>query len=131
MNTTRRALRAATAPDIWFKTQRVLRTAFAVIISILTTFAGTVLTVEVFAPQILDELARILPAGWIAWLTAAFATLAVVASVITRIMAIPKVNTWLTRIGLGSVPISEALRLQQNAEGTDAAPPITTPGAHN
>lgn len=90
-------------PAIWFKTQRALRTAFAVLTTLLAFWAAFALV----APQILDELALILPGPWIAWLTAAIASVTLVAGVITRVMAIPTVNAWLTRIGLGSVPRSK------------------------
>lgn len=95
-----------TVPEIWFKVQRVLRTAVAVILSGAATFAATVLTIQVFAPDIFEQLARVLPSSWVAWLTTAFAFLVVVASVITRIFAIPGVNAWLTKLGLGAVPKS-------------------------
>lgn len=115
-----------TVPEIWYKTQRVLRTALAVLVSGASTFAAAVLTLQLVAPDILTELAKILPASWIAWLTATLATLVVVASVITRIMAIPGVNEWLTKVGLGSVP-KRALTLEQNADGTYVLPdPKTT-----
>jgi hypothetical protein len=94
--------------EIWFKSQRVIRTVLAVIISIVTTFASSVLALQAFAPQILDELAKVLPPEWIAWLVGALAVLALVAGVITRIMAIPQVNVFLTWLGAGSVPKSTA-----------------------
>lgn len=100
-------------PEIWFKTQRVLRTALAVLTTLLTVWAAFAL----IAPQILDELALILPGAWIAWLTATIATITLVAGVITRIMAIPTVNGWLTRVGLGSVPRSKLIEAT-TADGT-------------
>lgn len=87
-------------PEIWYKGQRVLRTGLQVILSFLSVWA----VVAVIAPQILDELAKILPGSWVAWLAGAIASVTVVAGVLTRIMAIPAVNDWLTKIGLGSVP---------------------------
>ncbi|MDF2919061.1 MAG: hypothetical protein K0S70_3278, partial [Microbacterium sp.] len=53
-------------PEIWFKTQRVLRTAIAVLISGATTIAAAILAVAAVAPEVLAELAKILPASWIA-----------------------------------------------------------------
>jgi hypothetical protein len=108
-------------PEIWFKTQRVLRTAFAALIAGATTIAAGILAVAAVAPQILAELAKILPASWIAWATGALASLVAVASVVTRIMAIPKVNGWLTKIGLGSVPRSKVVATE--GAGDDAVLP--------
>jgi hypothetical protein len=104
-------------PEIWFKTQRVLRTAIAVLISGATTIAAAILAVAAVAPEVLAELAKILPASWIAWATGVLASLVAIASVVTRIMAIPKVNRWLTKIGLGSVPKDSVL------EGEDVVLP--------
>lgn len=92
-------------PEIWYKTQRVLRTIFAVLTSALAVWAGFALV----APQILAELATILPGSWIAWLTGVIAAISTVAGVITRILAIPAVNNFLTKVGLGSVPKSAVI----------------------
>ncbi|MDF2994107.1 MAG: hypothetical protein K0S37_4621 [Microbacterium sp.] len=104
-------------PEIWFKAQRVLRTAVQVAVSGVATIAGTILAIAAIAPEVLAELAKILPSSWIAWATGALASLVAVASVVTRIMAIPKVNGWLTKIGLGSVPKDNVL------EGEDVVLP--------
>lgn len=93
-------------PDIWYKGKRVLRTAFTTILSFAVTFFGGVLTLNTFAPQILEELGRVLPEGWITWLGAALASLVLFASVFTRIIAIPGVNQFLTKFGLGTAPKS-------------------------
>lgn len=93
----------APATTIWYKAQRVARTAVATLISSLGAWAGFV---TIF-PQISAELAKILPGSWITWLTASVAAVTVVASAITGIMAIPKVNAFLTKwLNLGSVPKS-------------------------
>ena len=91
-------------PDIWYKAQRVLRTAVAVIVSVATTFAAFVVTANAIAPSLLPELGKILPASWVAWLAAALASLTGVASFITWLMAQPWMNALLTKVGLGSVP---------------------------
>ncbi|PZE31762.1 hypothetical protein [Curtobacterium sp. MCLR17_042] len=90
---------------IWFQSKRVLRTVVQVVIG-----AATVLTVVVVvAPQVLDAIADVVPGPVLAWLTGAVATLAAVSAALTKIMAIPKVNELLTRIGLGSVPKAVAV----------------------
>jgi len=87
----------------WAKTQRVFRTVFQVLTATLSVWAGF----AVIAPQILDELAKILPGPWVVWLASVIAAITVVAGVLSRIMAIPAVNAWLTRVGLGTVPKRE------------------------
>lgn len=91
---------ALSVPDIWYKAQRVLRTVFAVLVGFLTFWAGF----QLIAPQILAELANVLPGSWVAWLTGTIAAITTIAGVITRILAIPAVNAAFTKIGLGSVP---------------------------
>lgn len=84
------AKHAIVVQDIWFKAQRVLRTAFT-----------TTLTVLPLIPQVVG----IVNDQWSAeWLIAVGAQAVVINSVLTRIIAIPKINAWLTLIGLGSVP---------------------------
>lgn len=86
---------------IWFKAQRVLRSVVGTLISALTVWAALV----VVFPQMLAELATILPGPAIAWLTGVIAAISAAAGAISRIMAIPKVNAWLTKwLNLGSIP---------------------------
>lgn len=94
---------AITPPPIWYQAQRVLRTGLAVLTTLLTTWAAFAL----IAPDILAELAKVLPGPWVVWLTGAVSTITLVAGVITRIMAIAKVNEILTKVGFGSVPKSK------------------------
>ncbi len=95
-------INASTVPDIWFKAKRVARTVLQVVV----TFVGLWGTIAVVAPQVLTELAKILPGSWVVWLAGALAFVGVVAGVLARIMAIPAVNAFLVKIGLGSVPAS-------------------------
>jgi hypothetical protein len=95
----------ATVPEIWFKAKRVLRT----IVQAVLTFLGLWATIAIVAPQVLAELAKILPGSWIAWLTGALAFVGVVAGVLARIMAIPQINAFLVKIGLGSVPAAAVI----------------------
>lgn len=87
---------------IWYKMQRVLRTVVQVIIAFVAVWGS----IAAIAPQILDELAKILPGSWIAWLVGFIAVVTAIAGALSRIMAFPVVNEWLTRIGLGSAPKS-------------------------
>lgn len=97
-----------TVPEIWFKTQRVIRTVIQVIITAAVTIVSTIAVIQLIAPQILEALAEVLPPSWIAWLSGAVAFMAVLAGALSKIMAIPQVNAWLTKFGAGSVPKSVA-----------------------
>ena len=47
-----------------------------------------------------DELGAVFPPGFIAWLLGAAGVLSALASAVTRIMALPRVNEWLGRFKL-------------------------------
>ena len=86
--------------NIWFKWQRVIRTAVQVIVGA----AAVLATVVVVAPQVLDALADVLPGPVVAWIGGAIAALTAVSAALSRVMAIPVVNAWLVKLGLGSAP---------------------------
>jgi len=80
------------ATTIWYKGKRVLRTAFATLITLLP-----------IAPQVL----AIVNEQWNSEFLVLVGVQAVlINSAVTRIMAIPAVNAWLIKVGLGSVPAS-------------------------
>lgn len=80
------------APKIWFPNQRAWRTAF-------TTF----LTVLPLVPQVI----AIVQGQWGAeWLSGVAVQAVAINTALTRIIAIPAINDWLTKVGLGSVPPS-------------------------
>ncbi len=87
----------AQAPDIWYKTQRVFRTLVQVGIPAFLTFAGVL-------PVIINALGLPVDGPLYLWLIAAAGVVTAIAGALSRVMAIPAVNTWLTHIGLGSVP---------------------------
>jgi len=86
--------------EIWFKAQRVLRTAVQVIVGI----AGAIAVFVLVAPQVLDAVADVLPASWVAAAAAFIAGAAAISAALSRVMAVPAVDAWLKRIGLGSAP---------------------------
>ncbi|GAA0960130.1 hypothetical protein [Frigoribacterium faeni] len=88
--------------EIWFKTQRALRTGAQVLVSGALLLAG----VSAVAPAVLEAVQDVLPGPAVVWLTGSIATLAAVSTALARVMAIPAVNQWLTKVGLGSVPRS-------------------------
>lgn len=97
--TTRAELKAAT--QVVYPWKAALRTAVQVGIP-------TVLTLAVVLPMIieivLDEFGEQMPDGLRLWLLAAAGVITGVSLVLTRIMAIPAVNAFLTRFGLGATP---------------------------
>lgn len=88
-------------PDIWYKSKRVLRTLVQVGIPAFLTFA-------LVLPQIIAALGLPVDGPVYLWLIGAAGVVTAVAGALARVMAIPAVNAWLTKIGLGSVPKSGA-----------------------
>ncbi|UUG69610.1 membrane protein [Microbacterium phage Fransoyer] len=82
---------------IWYKAQRVLRTIVQTVIPSFLGFA-------VVLPMIIEALGLPVESELRLWLVAVAAGVTAVAAAIARVMAIPAVNAWLTKIGLGSVP---------------------------
>lgn len=85
------------ATEISYKVQRVLRTLVQVGIPAFLSFA-------LVLPLIIEALGLPVDSELRLWLLAVAAGITAVATAITRVMAIPAVNAWLIRIGLGSVP---------------------------
>jgi hypothetical protein len=96
----------AAATEIWYKGKRVLRTLVAVVIPALLGFA-------VVLPSIIEALGLPVDSELRLWLLAVAAGVSAVAAAITRLMAIPAVNAWLIKIGLGSVP-KDAVKVRTN-----------------
>lgn len=86
------AITTNTVPEIWYKGQRVARTIFT-----------TVLTLLPLVPQVV----AIIQGEWAAeWLTGVAVQAVAINAVLTGIIALPPINALLTKIGLGSVPRS-------------------------
>lgn len=61
-----------------------------------------------------DELGEHLPEGFRAWMLAAAAVLTALSAAVARIMALPVVNTWLSRwTPFGTAPPAEVKRLER------------------
>ena len=86
-----------TPPPILYKAQHVLRTVVAVGIPAFLAFA-------VGLPEIITALGLPVDSKLYLWLIGAAAVVTAVAGAITRVMAVPGVDAWLTSVGLGSVP---------------------------
>jgi len=89
--------------DIWFKSQRVLRTVVQVGIPAFLGFA-------LVLPQVIDALGLPVESSLYLWMVGLAAGVTAVAAALSRLMAIPTVNLWLTNIGLGSVPKHAAVK---------------------
>lgn len=89
---------------IWFPSKRVIRTVLAtLIVFVPTANASLPLLAEAFrAPDVPTEV--------YVWVNGVIAVAIAVLGVVTRIMAIPAVNTFLTRFGAGSVPAATATK---------------------
>jgi hypothetical protein len=85
----------------WAATARtVLQSVAGVILGASAFVAG----LAILAPQFLVAVADILPPEWLAWATGAVATIGALAGAFARIMAIPGVNAWLTKVKLSASP---------------------------
>lgn len=104
------------ATEIWYKGKRVLRTLVQTIIPSFLGFA-------VVLPMIIEALGLPVDSELRLWLLAVAAGVTAVATGIARVMAIPAVNAWLIKIGLGSVP-ADAVEVRTYAHG---APVIVKP----
>lgn len=87
--------------EIWFASQRVMRTIVQVGIPAFIGFAAVL-------PTIISALGLPVDGKVYGVLLAAAGVVTAVAGALTRVFAIPAVNEWLTRVGLGSVPKSVA-----------------------
>lgn len=94
------------APEIQFPAQRAIRSALGVVASGIVLIASIIGVGAVLFPQLLAAVADVLPPEWVAWASGALVTLAAVSAAVSRIMAIPLVNDFLTKFGAGSVPKS-------------------------
>ncbi len=103
-------------PDIVNKGQRVLRTMIQVGVP---AFLGFALVI----PQIIEALGLPVDSQIRIALLAFAAAVTAVAGAITRVMAIPAVDTWLTTIGLGSVKKSEAQNIPAAVTPSDPDQP--------
>lgn len=100
--------------DIWYATQRVLRTIVQVGIPAFITFAGVL-------PTIIGALGLPVDGRVYLWLLSAAGVVTAIAGALSRVMAIPAVNQWLTHVGLGSEP--KAIAKERAAAKSDELQP--------
>ena len=90
-------------PAIWFPIQRVLRTIIQALIVLVPAANALALAVVDY----LNTQTDVTVPGWVFLvLNSVIVGSAFVMGLVARIMAVPGVNDWLTKIGLGSVPKS-------------------------
>lgn len=94
-------------PEIWFKSQRVIRTVLASLIVLVPALNLSLpLVAEAFR---VDGV----PAEVYGVVNAVIGGCLVILAVVTRLMAIPAVNAFLTKIGAGSIPASAAKHIAE------------------
>jgi hypothetical protein len=98
-----------TAPavqPVWFPWQRVKRT-------VVTLLFTVVPALNLAVPQIVEAFDGYVDATTFGVINAVAFAILLVAGIITRLLAIPTVNSFLIAVGLGSVPKSEAPAVAQ------------------
>lgn len=103
-------------PEIWFKSQRVLRTIVQALVVLVPIVNGVGLAVASYLSTQTD---LAIPPVVFVWLNAVVAVTALLMGLAARIMAVPGVNDLLTRINLGSVP---KVRLERDETGIYVLP---------
>lgn len=100
-----RALRAATADAArpWYPIQRALRSIVGALVVLVPLVNGVAAAAIAYLTAQTDV--QIPPVVFV-WLNAIVAATALVIGLVSRIMAVPGVNGFLTRLGLGTAPKS-------------------------
>lgn len=117
-----------TAPAIWFRTQRVLRTIVQALVVLIPILNGLALGAAAYLSEQTDVA---IPAWVFLVLNGVIAATALIMGLVAKLMAVPGVNSWLTNLGLGSVPKSALASMEGDAlkpEGI-AAGQSTSPGS--
>jgi len=95
------AIGTETVPEIWYKTQRVVRTIVEALIVLVPIVNGVALAIVGY----LNEQTDVTVPAWVFLaLNGAIAVTALLMGLAARVAAVPGVNAWLAKIGLGSVP---------------------------
>lgn len=101
------AITTATVPEIWFKAKRAVRTIVQTLI-VLVPIANAVAAAII---SYLNDQTDVTVPGWVFLaLNGIVVATALLAGLVARVMAVPGVNAWLVKIGLGSVPAAALSR---------------------
>ena len=99
-----------------------VRTIVAVIAAIVITLFAVILAAAQVAPQLLEAIAALLPPEAYAVGAGIVGVIVVLAGTVTRLMAIPGFNEWLTKLSLSATPkptpteVTQALADQSAAD---------------
>ena len=118
-------LAAATAP--WYPVQRALRSIVGALVVLVPLVNGLAAVAVAYLTSQTDVA---IPPVVFVWLNAIIAGTALVIGLVSRLMAVPGVNAFLQRLGLGTAP-SDAVVLGRDASGAYALvkPDPKTPSA--
>ena len=105
---------AATAP--WYPVQRALRSIVGALVVLVPLANGVAAAAVAYLTSQTDVT---IPPLVFVWLNAIVAGTALIIGLVSRIMAVPGVNAFLQRIGLGAAP-AEAVVLEKDETGTYA-----------
>lgn len=93
-----------TPTQIAFPWSATLRTILQTVSGLILGAWAIITVAAVLAPQLLAAIGDLLPPEWAAWAVGAVAFIGALAGAFARVMAIPGVNDWLTKIKLGATP---------------------------
>ena len=115
-----RALRAATkdAARPWYPVQRALRSIVGALVVLVPLVNGVAAAAIAYLTSQTDVW---IPPTVFVWLNAIVAGTALIIGLVSRIMAVPGVNAFLQRLGLGTVPKS-AVVVDEEAKLAYVAP---------
>lgn len=90
------------ATEIWYKGQRVLRSIVGALVVLIPVMNGAAAALVAYLNEQSDVT---IPGVVFVWLNAIVAATALIIGSVSRLMAVPGFNAWLTRwLNLGSVP---------------------------
>lgn len=89
------------APEVWYKTQRVLRTIFQALVVLVPLVNGAAIALNAY---LIEQTDVAIPAGFFVQLNIVIVFSGLLMGGVARLMLVPGVNTFLVKLGLGSVP---------------------------
>ncbi len=114
-----------TTPTVAPPTQVTHSTRAALRTALQTFIPGLIAALAVLPPLIQSIVGDASVPGWLrGWLTVAAAGVAVVAGIVAKVMNVPGVNAWLTKLGIGAKPAGSPV-----LPGVQVQPPTPNPQA--